>query len=149
MVAQKNNTDKPLHIHDAHGDVHVIPPGCPIPEWATPPIKTQSLVIQTHFPILKPVPAQRILDPNEFSRPRPITVTGNNVPSCSRPYLNRTIDRETARVIASGRARPNEPEPEDAEQDTEAAYQAELVEVRGTDAWAHEAIAECEKADGD
>jgi len=133
MVAQqKNLTAKPLHIHDAQGNVHMIPPGCPIPEWATPPIKTQSLEIQTHFPILKPMPAPRILDPNEAPRPGPITVTGNNVPAVSRAPLNK-IDRETARVITRGRVlpRPN-PEPNHAsgEIDTEALYQAELAELR-------------------
>jgi hypothetical protein len=37
-----------------------------------------------------------------------LTVTGDNVPACSRPYMNRRLDPETARVITRGRvARPN------------------------------------------
>lgn len=38
--------------------------------------------------------------------PRTPTVTGDNVPASSRPYLNQTLDRATADAIARGRARP-------------------------------------------
>ena len=42
----------------------------------------------------------------DVEAPREITITGNNVPACSRPYMNRAIDPETARTITRGRVRP-------------------------------------------
>ncbi len=131
MVATKNLSDKTVHVHDPEGNVHMIPPGGMFPEWATPRIKTNPLEIQyMNQPPSGPPPKPTIRDPKFL--PGPITVTGNNVPSCSRPYLNK-IDRETARVITRGRAlpRPN-PEPNHAsrEIDPEAAYQAELAELQ-------------------
>jgi hypothetical protein len=64
--------------------------------------------------------------------PRTPTVTGDNVPSSSRPYLNQPIDRATADAIARGRARPRATPDDVGEKDTKVPvpYQVALAELR-------------------
>jgi hypothetical protein len=61
--------------------------------------------------------------------PRTPTVTGDNVPSSSRPYLNQTIDRATADAIARGRARPRTT-PDDVGSEIKATYEEKLAELK-------------------
>lgn len=86
MVANRNFTNKTVHVHDKVGNVHLIPPGAPFPEWAVPQTKSQSLVIQYRNQPLNPdIDADRAaiarandhkpVDPR--SLPRGITVSGN------------------------------------------------------------------------
>ncbi|OBG96898.1 hypothetical protein A5697_20280 [Mycobacterium sp. E3251] len=83
MAATKNLTNRTVHVHDKDGNVHMIPPGSPFPEWATPQIKSQPLVTQYVNRPLDPdldvealagANAGKPIDPR--SRPRGITVTG-------------------------------------------------------------------------
>jgi hypothetical protein len=73
------------------------------------------------------VPKRRPLDAAFL--PRTPTVTGDNVPSSSRAYLNQTLDRATADAIARGRARPRTT-PDDVGSEIKTTYEAKLAELK-------------------
>lgn len=84
MAASRNLTNKTVHIHDKDGNVHLIPPGSPFPEWATPQTKPPQTLVTTY----KNRPLDPDLDADALARanagkpmdprtsPREITVTG-------------------------------------------------------------------------
>lgn len=82
-MAATNLSNKTVHLHDRHGNVHMIPPGSPFPEWATPKVKSQPLLTKSVNRPLDPdldadalarANAGKPIDPR--SRPRGITATG-------------------------------------------------------------------------
>lgn len=86
MTTTRNLTNRTVHMHDKAGNVHMITPGAPFPEWATPQIKTQSLVTRyANRPLDPDVDAEAIAaanahKPADVERPREITATGFGAP---------------------------------------------------------------------
>jgi hypothetical protein len=91
MAATKNLSDKPLHVHDPQGNVHMIPTGCLIPEWATPQIKMQSLAITYANEPLRNPPEPQILVGPAYQRTYPkVSYDGRPEPE----LLNRPLEQE-------------------------------------------------------